>query len=171
MSIKGIGNDWYVGKQKSTLISSWGKRIDFNYEDLDSITYYYPDGIKPGTVSFNKKSHNTIEFKFKQKSADPVYRAMKLIEENNPDLKVEELQGIEDLDLDSNYENGPKKHKAYNDSSGQFSTWKLVSGIISIILFIFVMFQSCAAGVSNAIEGNPSIQIGNGTSPILMLST
>lgn len=29
--------------------------------------------------------------------------------------------------------------------------WKLVSGILSIILFVFVSFQSCAAGVSNAL--------------------
>ena len=27
--------------------------------------------------------------------------------------------------------------------------WKLVSGILSIILFAVVMFQSCAAGVVN----------------------
>ena len=26
-------------------------------------------------------------------------------------------------------------------------TWKLVSGIISIVLFVFVTFQSCAAGI------------------------
>ena len=32
--------------------------------------------------------------------------------------------------------------------------WKLVSGILSIILFVFVSFQSCAAGVSNALEAN-----------------
>ena len=33
-------------------------------------------------------------------------------------------------------------------------TWKLVSGILSIVLSIFVLFQSCAAGLSNAIEAN-----------------
>lgn len=33
-------------------------------------------------------------------------------------------------------------------------TWKLVSGILSIVLFIVVAFQSCAAGVLNAIEDN-----------------
>lgn len=33
-------------------------------------------------------------------------------------------------------------------------TWKLVSGILSIVLFIVVAFQSCAAGVLNAIEEN-----------------
>lgn len=33
-------------------------------------------------------------------------------------------------------------------------TWKLVSGILSIVLFVFVSFQSCAAGLSNAISEN-----------------
>lgn len=32
--------------------------------------------------------------------------------------------------------------------------WKLVSGILSIILFIIIEFQSCAAGVVNALEEN-----------------
>jgi uncharacterized membrane protein HdeD (DUF308 family) len=33
-------------------------------------------------------------------------------------------------------------------------TWKLVSGILSIILFVVVMLQSCAAGFVNAVEDN-----------------
>lgn len=32
--------------------------------------------------------------------------------------------------------------------------WKLVSGILSIILFLIVMLQSCAAGISNALQAN-----------------
>jgi hypothetical protein len=32
--------------------------------------------------------------------------------------------------------------------------WKLVSGILSIILFVIVMFQSCAAGLANTISNN-----------------
>lgn len=35
--------------------------------------------------------------------------------------------------------------------------WKLVSGIISIILFVIVTFQSCAAGLSNALEANGEV--------------
>ena len=31
-------------------------------------------------------------------------------------------------------------------------TWKLVSGILSMILFVIVTFQSCAAGVANSLE-------------------
>ena len=33
-------------------------------------------------------------------------------------------------------------------------TWKLVSGILSIVLFLVVTFQSCAAGLGNAIAEN-----------------
>ena len=32
-------------------------------------------------------------------------------------------------------------------------TAKLVCGIIAIVLFIIIMFQSCAAGMANAIDG------------------
>ena len=31
-------------------------------------------------------------------------------------------------------------------------TWKLISGILSIVLFVLVGFQSCAAGVANTLE-------------------
>lgn len=38
-----------------------------------------------------------------------------------------------------------------------FKTWKLVSGILSMVLFVFVAFQSCAAGLGNAISDNGEI--------------
>ena len=34
---------------------------------------------------------------------------------------------------------------------------KLVSGILSVVLALLVMFQSCAAGISNALEENGEI--------------
>ena len=36
-------------------------------------------------------------------------------------------------------------------------TWKLVSGIISIVLFLIVGLQSCAAGISNTLENNGEV--------------
>ncbi len=33
-------------------------------------------------------------------------------------------------------------------------TWKLVSGILSAVLFVVVTFQSCAVGISNTLEEN-----------------
>lgn len=46
-------------------------------------------------------------------------------------------------------------------------TWKLVSGILSIVLCTFVLFQSCAAGTVNAIEANGEV---SGTSGFLVAS-
>lgn len=36
-------------------------------------------------------------------------------------------------------------------------TWRLVSGILSIVLFLLVSLQSCAAGISNALEENGEV--------------
>lgn len=50
-------------------------------------------------------------------------------------------------------------------------TWKLVSGILSIVLFLVVAFQSCAAGVVDAIAGQGGTSGGAGILVgILMLS-
>lgn len=35
--------------------------------------------------------------------------------------------------------------------------WKLVAGILSIVFFIFVTFQSCAAGVANTLSDNGEV--------------
>ncbi len=43
--------------------------------------------------------------------------------------------------------------------------WKLVSGILSIILFVIVTFQSCAAGLSNTLEENGEV---SGTAGVLV---
>ena len=50
-------------------------------------------------------------------------------------------------------------------------TWKLVSGILSIVLFVVVSFQSCAAGLGNALsENGESSGSGGILVAILMLS-
>lgn len=36
-------------------------------------------------------------------------------------------------------------------------TWKLVSGILSIVLFAAVSLQSCAAGISNTLQENGEV--------------
>lgn len=43
--------------------------------------------------------------------------------------------------------------------------WKLVSGIISIVLFMLVAFQSCAAGLSNTLQENGEV---SGTAGIVL---
>lgn len=43
--------------------------------------------------------------------------------------------------------------------------WKLVAGILSLIICLIVIFQSCAAGMSNALEENDEV---SGTAGILV---
>lgn len=48
-------------------------------------------------------------------------------------------------------------------------TWKLVSGILSIVLFVLVAFQSCAAGLSNSLEENGEVSGSAGIIVAIML--
>ncbi len=48
-------------------------------------------------------------------------------------------------------------------------TWKLVSGILSIVLCFFVLFQSCAAGLSNALAENGEVSGSAGVLVAVML--
>lgn len=48
-------------------------------------------------------------------------------------------------------------------------TWKLVSGILCIVLSLFVVLQSCAAGISNAIEENGEVSGSAGLIVAIML--
>lgn len=48
-------------------------------------------------------------------------------------------------------------------------TWKLVSGILSIVFCLLVLFQSCAAGLSNAISENGEVSGSAGVLVAIML--
>lgn len=48
-------------------------------------------------------------------------------------------------------------------------TWKLVSGILSMVLCLFVLFQSCAAGLSNTIQANGEVGGSAGVIVAIML--
>ena len=48
-------------------------------------------------------------------------------------------------------------------------TWKLVSGILSIVLFFMVAFQSCAAGISNTLSESGEVSGSAGIIVAIML--
>ncbi len=50
-------------------------------------------------------------------------------------------------------------------------TWKLVSGILSIVLFFLVAFQSCAVGVSNSLESSGDVSGSAGLLVAFMMLT
>lgn len=50
-------------------------------------------------------------------------------------------------------------------------TWKLVAGILSSVLFALVVFQSCAAGMSNVLEENGEVSGAAGIIVAVLLLT
>lgn len=50
-------------------------------------------------------------------------------------------------------------------------TWKLVSGILSMVLFVIVTFQSCAAGISNALQENGEVSGSAGVLVAILMLT
>lgn len=50
-----------------------------------------------------------------------------------------------------------------------FAIWKLVSGILSLVLFIWVTFQSCALSVADSLQNNESSDAPGGIIVALML--
>lgn len=59
--------------------------------------------------------------------------------------------------------------KKSEKSEYPLATWKLVSGILSIILFVLVSFQSCAAGAYNALSNNGEVSGSAGIIVAIML--
>ncbi len=76
------------------------------------------------------------------------------------------------LSLSSNASANAAASASKKKSAGApLATWKLVSGILSMVLFLLVSFQSCAAGLGNAITNNgESSGSGGIILSILMLS-
>ena len=52
--------------------------------------------------------------------------------------------------------------KELNNNKAVWSTGRLVLGILAIVLFVLVAFQSCAAGVSNSLEESNSFSGSSG---------
>lgn len=46
---------------------------------------------------------------------------------------------------------------------GKFSAGRLVIGILSILMALFILFQSCAAGIGNTIDENGAVSGSMGT--------
>ena len=58
-----------------------------------------------------------------------------------------------------------EREVVYSTKKGKWSSGRLVIGIISIILFVLISFQSCAAGLGNALQNDNS---GSGTMGVFL---
>lgn len=51
------------------------------------------------------------------------------------------------------------------------TTWKLVSGILTMVFFLVVVFQSCAAGAYNALSDNGEVSGSGGVIVAILMLT
>lgn len=90
MSIKGAGQELYVGKKASNIITFWGNKIKIDYDDLSRIDYMYASGLEAGYLEFVRYGNNIVRFEFGKRANEKISQTISLISENNPELQINE---------------------------------------------------------------------------------
>lgn len=96
MSIKGITQIMYVGKEEARIITLLGRSIPITYNDLKRIDYMYAAKGESGYVDFTNNNNKAARFEFNAKANDQISRTIKSIHKNYPDLMINE-KNAEDL--------------------------------------------------------------------------
>ncbi|MBS6955917.1 MAG: DUF4352 domain-containing protein [Enterocloster asparagiformis] len=86
MSIKGSGGELFIGKQKATIITFWGNKIEIPYDDLKRIDYSYFKHGDGGYIEFVDITNQVRRFEFSKKANSPIFKAITFIQENKPVL-------------------------------------------------------------------------------------
>ena len=120
------------------------------HEDIENLTVEeFMDGLD---YAVQKKKHKLI--KELKAEAEKKYPEVKKTNINDDDYS------ITDEDKEEIKEVMSKRNKSFtreSKGSGKMKTWKLVAGILSIILSVFVLFQSMFAGLGNALSDNGEV--------------
>lgn len=96
MSIKGAGQELYVGKKTSNIITFWGNRIKIDYDDLKRIEFSYARTLENGYIKFIGNDNRCIRFEFPRKVNPKIQKFIDLMQENVPDLNIVE-RGFENI--------------------------------------------------------------------------
>lgn len=121
------------------------------HEDIENLTVEeFMDGLD---YAVQKKKHKLI--KELKAEAEKKYPEVKKTNINDDDYSItdEDKEEIRETMNNENRKNINKKSKG----DGKMKTWKLVAGILSIILSAFVLFQSMFAGLGNALSDNGEV--------------
>lgn len=120
------------------------------HEDIENLTVEeFMDGLD---YAVQKKKHKLI--KELKAEAEKKYPEVKKTNINDDDYS------ITDEDKEEIKEVMSKRNKSFtreSKGSGKMKTWKLVAGILSIILSVFVLFQSMFAVLGNALSDNGEV--------------
>lgn len=94
--IKGSGQDLYVGKKESNIITMFGGKRKIIYENLRHIDFSYAEFGETGYLIFVGNDIPKIRFEFFKKENAKIKQTIELIEESNPELVINEFK-VEDL--------------------------------------------------------------------------
>lgn len=92
MSIKGNGEELFVGKKASNIFTVDGKRTAIPYQSLKKIEYCLATPEQNGKLKFIKNKFKHFSFIFSETENDKIQRTIILIRENNPRLNITECQ-------------------------------------------------------------------------------
>lgn len=95
MSIKGVTQIMYVGKEEARIITLLGRSIPIEYGDLRRIDYMYSAGLEVGYLDFIKYDNNTVRFEFGRKANDKISKTIDLISDKIPELEINEYHASE----------------------------------------------------------------------------
>lgn len=119
------------------------------HEDIENLTVEeFMDGLD---YAVKKKKHKLI--KELKSEAEKKYPEAKK-------TNINDDYSITDEDKEEIKEVMSKRNKSFtreSKGSGKMKIWKLVAGILSIILSVFVLFQSMFAGLGNALSDNGEV--------------
>ncbi len=145
MSIKGKGEELFVGKKKSNILSANGKRTVIPYHSLKEIEYCLATHDQDGLLDFRKNKFRHFPFAFSEMENDKIQRTIVLIRENNPHLTIKECQISEPgTDLNDN-QYSTKSHFLAGllclligrTGAHRFYVGKYISGSIYLAVYLF----------------------------------
>ena len=90
MSVKGVGQTLYIGRNGIRIKEFPEKDIRFGYDGLVSIEYQYADNSRYGFLRFKLDVGNIHTFCFRRNGNEPVSRAIPYIKNYAPGVVMEE---------------------------------------------------------------------------------
>ena len=92
MSIKGKGQELYIGKSSITLFDFWANKKVIDYSGISRIEYCYTNLLEGGFFDIIDFTGKKTRFCYKSKVNNKIKRAVDYISEHAPDIAITEMQ-------------------------------------------------------------------------------
>lgn len=92
MSIKGITQEMYVGKEEINILTFMANKITLPFSDMKRIDYCYATTWKHGYMNFVMKNNDLTKFSFGGMANDPIARTINFVMQHYPSLDMREYE-------------------------------------------------------------------------------